>query len=150
FIPKPPIFIPLTEVIAITLSRAGSGAAASATKTFDMTFQLKGNTEHQFSNVNREEQTPLEDYFKNKNIKVRNDLDEDSSALMAAVLDAEISDGDSSEDDRPNIRSPGAVGANDEDDSVDDDFQGESESDIAEEYDSEANPSTNGDEMDEE
>ena len=115
----------------ITMSRVGGALAAS--RTFDITMTLKGGAgEHQFSNINREEQQPLEDFFKTKNIRFKNEMLDDSATLLKAALDPEdLASSDDAE----------AVGADrgsaDEDDeSPDEDFQADSDSDVAEEYDS--------------
>ncbi|KAG4302854.1 hypothetical protein PCANB_000870 [Pneumocystis canis] len=132
FIPKPSIWIPMSEISYVTLSRIN--ASVSASRTFDLTFSLKGGAYYQFSNINREEQKLLEDFMKLKNIKIKNDLNEDSQALLT-VLDDELSD----DDDNIPIRSY------DDDESPDDDFEAESDSDVAEEYDENADSSRNSD-----
>ncbi|KAG4305006.1 hypothetical protein PORY_001681 [Pneumocystis oryctolagi] len=120
FIPKPSIWIPMSEISYVTLSRINTSVSTS--RTFDLIFSLKGGASYQFSNINKEEQKLLEDFIKSKNIKIENDLNEDSQAILTA-LDDELSD-----DDSIPIRS-------DDDESPDDDFEVESDSDVAEEYD---------------
>ena len=130
FVPKPATYVQIESIASITMSRVGGALAAS--RTFDITMMLKGGQgEHQFSNINREEQQPLEDFFKAKNIRFVNEMLDDSAALLAASLDPE--DLATSEDEA----APGVRGSADEDEeSVDDDFQADSDSDVAEEYDS--------------
>jgi structure-specific recognition protein 1 len=62
FVPKPATYVPMDQVDRIVMSRIGGQLAAS--RTFDITIMLKGAGDHQFSNINREEQQPLEDFFK--------------------------------------------------------------------------------------
>lgn len=63
FVPKPATYIQIESIANIVMSRVGGALAAS--RTFDVTMRLKsGGGEHQFSNINREEQQPLEDFFK--------------------------------------------------------------------------------------
>lgn len=63
FVPKPATYISLDNISNIVMSRVGGALAAS--RTFDISIILKGGGgEHQFSNVNREEQQSLEDFFK--------------------------------------------------------------------------------------
>lgn len=133
FVTKPTIFVPYSDVSSVTLSRVG--ASLSAGKTFDLTFRSKSNTDHQFTSINREEQENLESFFKSKNIKIKNDLNEDTAALLSAALGAEA---DEDDDDLPNIR--GDSGDEDED-SPDEDFVDEDESDVADEYDSDVQSS---------
>lgn len=140
FVPKPATYISFEQIASVTMSRVGG--AVSASRTFDITVSLKsGNGEHQFSNINREEQAPLEDFLKAKNIKTKNEMDGDSGMLAAALAD----DPDlvSSEDEEVVARDRGS--ADEDDESVDEDFQEESESDVAEEYDSDAKSSGDSD-----
>ena len=139
FVPKPATYISFESISVIVFSRIGG--AVSASRTFDLTVTMKnGAGEHQFSNINREEQKPLEDFFQAKNLKTRNEMVDDSATLIAAALKDELSASDDE------VVAPGADrGSADEDDeSPDEDFQTESESDVAEEYDS-AHDSSGGD-----
>ena len=78
FVPKPAQYIAFEKISIIVLSRVGGALAAS--RTFDITITLKdGQGEHQFSNINREEQRPLEEFFEAKKLKVRNEMLEDVS-----------------------------------------------------------------------
>ena len=62
FVPKPATYVQIESIQSITMSRVGGALAAS--RTFDITITLKGGQgEHQFSNINREEQQPLEAFF---------------------------------------------------------------------------------------
>jgi structure-specific recognition protein 1 len=111
----------------------------SASRTFDIAVSLKGGGEHQFSNINREEQKSLENFFQLKGIKTKNEMEEEG-ALMAAVL--QDGDLDSSDDEVVAVRGS----ADEDDESVDEDFHTESESDVAEEYDSAHDSSGDSDE----
>ncbi|KAI9813381.1 MAG: FACT complex subunit [Phylliscum demangeonii] len=140
FVPKPATYISMDNVSSITMSRVGG--AVSASRTFDITITLKGGAgEHQFSNINREEQRPLESFFRIKNLRTKNEMVDDSSALLAAALKQDGIDSDDDDDDGDgddDVVGPRADrGSADEDEeSVDDDFHASSESDVAEEYDS--------------
>ena len=103
----------------------------AASRTFDITFTMKnGMAEHQFSNINREEQQPLENFFRAKGIKTKNEMADDSGAILAAALQDE--DLASSDDGAPANRGS----ADEDDESVDEDFQADSESEVGEEFDS--------------
>ncbi|TAQ85789.1 hypothetical protein B7494_g5885 [Chlorociboria aeruginascens] len=132
FVPKPATFIGYDEVASITFSRVGG--AISASRTFDITVVLKaGQGENQFSNINREEQKPLEDFFKTKNLRVKNEMDEDNTALLAAAL----RDPDMQSSDEEVVAARADRGsADDDDESIDEDFHTDTESDVAEEFDS--------------
>lgn len=133
FVPKPATYIAFDNISVITMSRVGG--AVSASRTFDITVTLRnGAGEHQFSNINREEQTPLEDFFQNRGIKTKNEMDADG-AMLAAALSADP-DLVSSDDEAADA---GVRGSADEDDeSVDEDFQASDSEDPAEEFDSDA------------
>ncbi|EXJ91155.1 FACT complex subunit pob3 [Capronia coronata CBS 617.96] len=131
FVPKPATYVPIDSIQSITMSRVGGALAAS--RTFDITMTLKGGQgEHQFSNINREEQQPLEAFFQAKGIRFKNEMLDDSSTLLKAAL--EDQDLASSDDDDNGGVNRGS--ADEDEDSPDEDFQDESESDVAEEYDS--------------
>ncbi|KAK3178635.1 FACT complex subunit [Lepraria neglecta] len=132
FVPKPATYISFDTISVIVMSRVGG--AVSASRTFDITITTKNaGGEHQFSNINREEQKPLEDFFQAKGLKTRNEMLDDSSALIQAALnDANI---DSSEEEVVAARADRGS-ADEDDESVDEDFQSDSDSDVAEEYDS--------------
>ncbi|ERF72317.1 FACT complex subunit pob3 [Endocarpon pusillum Z07020] len=153
FVPKPATYIQIENIAIITMSRVGG--AISASRTFDITITLKsGQGEHQFSNINREEQQPLETFFAAKSIKFKNEMLDDSATLLAAALDRE--DLASSSDDNAGNHNNAANGnqvrgsADEDEESVDEDFQADSESDVAEEYDSAHESEGSGSEDDEE
>jgi len=146
FVPKPATYVPIESIQSITMSRVGGALAAS--RTFDITMTLKnGQGEHQFSNINREEQQPLEAFFQvgpfcrcsfeiadveiqAKGIRFKNEMLDDSSTLLkAAMVDQDLASSD--EEDVVNRGS-----ADEDDESPDEDFQADSDSDVAEEYDS--------------
>ncbi|KAJ9493507.1 FACT complex subunit [Exophiala xenobiotica] len=129
FVPKPATYVPIESIQSITMSRVGGALAAS--RTFDITMTLKnGQGEHQFSNINREEQQPLEAFFQAKGIRFKNEMLDDSSTLLKAAL-VEQDFASSDEEDAVNRGS-----ADEDDESPDEDFQADSDSDVAEEYDS--------------
>jgi structure-specific recognition protein 1 len=130
FVPKPATYISYEQTSSITFSRVGG--AVSASRTFDITIHMKDGAESQFSNINREEQKPLEDFFKVKGLRVKNEMDEDTSILAAALGDPDMASSDEEV-----VAARADRGSADEDEeSVDEDFQADSDSDVAEEYDS--------------
>ncbi|KAL8860232.1 MAG: hypothetical protein Q9178_003203 [Gyalolechia marmorata] len=132
FVPKPATYIPFDHISVIVMSRVGG--AVSASRTFDITVTMKnGGGETLFSNINREEQKPLEDFFQAKGLRTKNEMLDDSSALIAAAL----KDADMASSDEEVVAARADRGSADEDEeSVDEDFKTDSESDVAEEYDS--------------
>ncbi|KAI5369356.1 Putative structure-specific recognition protein [Septoria linicola] len=132
FVPKPATYISFEQISSVTMSRVGG--AVSASRTFDIAVAVKSGGDHQFSNINREEQQPLESFLKAKGIKTKNEMDGDTGMLAAAL--ANDPDLVSSEDEEVVQRDRGS--ADEDDESVDEDFQADSESDVAEEFDSDA------------
>ena len=142
FIPKPAQFIQYDQVAAIVFSRVGG--AVSASRTFDITMEMRGGGEFQFSNINREEQRPLESFFETKGLKIRNEMIDDGPSLLAKALNDE--DIDSSDEEVVDARADRGS-ADEDDESPDEDFKTESESDVAEEFDE--NHSSSGSDDDE-
>lgn len=91
---------------------------------------------------NSEEQQPLEDFFKAKGIRIKNEMAEEASTLLKAALDnddlMESSDEEAVRADRGS--------ADEDEESVDEDFNASSDSDVAEEYDSAHESSGDSDE----
>lgn len=131
FVPKPATYISYEQTQSITFSRVGG--AVSALSTFDITVHMKsGAGSSQFSNINREDLKALEDFFKLKGLRVKNEIDEDANLLAAAMRDEDMASSDEEV-----VGAKADRGSADEDEeSVDEDFQAESDSDVAEEYDS--------------
>ncbi|KAL1311114.1 hypothetical protein AAFC00_001319 [Neodothiora populina] len=127
FVPKPATYISFDNIAVITMSRIGG--AVSASRTFDINISLKGGGEHQFLNINREEQKSLESFFQVKGLKTKNEMEDEG--LVTNMLDPDLA----SSDDEVVQAARGS--ADEDDESVDEDFQADSESDVAEEYDSE-------------
>lgn len=131
FVPKPATYISYEQTQSITFSRVSG--AVSALSTFDITVHLKsGAGSSQFSNINREDLKALEDFFKLKGLRVKNEIDEETTLLAAALRDEDMASSDEEV-----VAAKADRGSADEDEeSVDEDFQADSESDVAEEYDS--------------
>ncbi|KAI8982116.1 hypothetical protein BDF20DRAFT_973230 [Mycotypha africana] len=140
FIPKPPTFIPLNEIGVVTFSRVGQTGGSS--RTFDMKFSMKSGNDIQFSSINREEYANIEDYLKQKKIKIKSESNGDT--LINYDL-AELDDEDDDEEDEDYSRkkrrtdtNPATAGQDDEDEETDEDFAPDSDSEVPEEYDSDA------------
>lgn len=88
FIPKPPTFIPHSEIGSVTFSRVG-GNAASASRTFDLKFNMKSGVDYSFSSINREEYTNLNEFLQNKKIKTKTMEDESTGRYVEMVEDSD-------------------------------------------------------------
>lgn len=106
--------------------------------------------------MNSEEQKSLEDFFKAKNIRIKNEMaeevcvqsflgDNSTNHLQAAGLIAAALDNDAMGSSDDEVR-PDRGSADEDEESVDEDFAGSSESDVAEEFDSEHESSGDSDE----
>lgn len=136
FVPKPATYVSFENVSVVTMSRVGG--AVSASRTFDIAVTLKNGTgEHQFSNINREEQAPLEQFLNIKGIKTKNEMDGDSGMLAAALT----ADPDLASSDDEVVARADRGSADEDSESADEDFKTDSESDVAEEYDENAGSS---------
>jgi structure-specific recognition protein 1 len=87
---------------------------------------------YQFSNINREDLKALEDFFKLKGLRVKNEIEEEGNLLKAALREEAMDD---SEDEVVGAKADRGS-ADEDEESVDEDFQEESDSDVAEEFDS--------------
>lgn len=110
----------------------------------------------------REEQKPLEEFFAAKNLKIRNEMLEDVSFVSchspwilhsnlsqsSALIQAALNDADINSSEEEVVTARVDRGSADEDDeSLDEDFQSDSDSDVAEEYDSAHESSGSDEEM---
>lgn len=133
YIHKPPIHIRFEEVASVNFARSGG-----STRSFDFEITLKNGTMHIFSSIEKEEYAKLFDYITEKKLHVSNmgkdkggykdsdfvdsDNENEPDAYLARVkAEAREKNSDASEE------------------STDEDFKPEdNESDVAEEYDSNA------------
>ncbi|KJZ73385.1 FACT complex subunit POB3 [Hirsutella minnesotensis 3608] len=131
FVPKPATYIAYEQTQSVTFSRVGG--AVSTLSTFDITVVMKnGAGSSQFSNINREDLKALETFFKLKGLRVKNEIDEDANMLAAALREQDMDESD----DEVVAGNPDRGSADEDEESVDEDFHADSESDVAEEYDS--------------
>ncbi|KAK6461810.1 DNA polymerase delta binding protein [Scheffersomyces coipomensis] len=136
FVTKPTIYLPFSEISNITMSRTGGGITAS--KTFDLEINVRGsNQPHIFGSIDRAEQETIERYCAEKGIRIKNEEKIAQARLAKAINDAGDDDDDDEDVD---------MGSAGEEESADDDFESGSDSDVAEEFDSEASLSGSDDE----
>lgn len=136
FIPKPATYIAYEQTASVTFSRVSG--AVSALSTFDITVVMKnGNGSTQFSNISREDLKAMETFFRLKGLRVKNEIDEDANLLKAALREEALDD--DSEDEVVGAKADRGS-ADEDEESVDEDFRADSDSDVAEEFDS--NPET--------
>ncbi|XP_058803231.1 FACT complex subunit Ssrp1 [Phymastichus coffea] len=144
YVHKPPIHIRFEEISSVNFARGGG-----STRSFDFEIELKNGTQHTFSSIEKEEYGKLFDFINNKKLHVKNrgkgdklsykddfgdsDQEEEPDAYLARVK-AEAKERDEDDDD------------DDDDESTDEDFKPTAEeSDVAEEYDSNPNDTSDSD-----
>ncbi|CAG8663958.1 3808_t:CDS:2, partial [Paraglomus brasilianum] len=136
FIPKPTTFIPNVDIDNVIFSRVSGNLSTS--RTFDLRFNMKSGVDYQFSSINREEYNNLESFIQSKGIKTSNEMNDDG-AISYDQLDAELGEDDDDNEVLPPRRNRGGDFKDDMDideDSVDEDFQdGDTDSDVEEEFD---------------
>lgn len=125
FVPKPATYIAYEQTQSITFSRVGG--AVSTLSTFDITVAMKGGAgSSQFSNINREDLKALETFFKLKGLRVKNEIEQDANMLAAAMREQDMDD---SEDEV--VKGADRGSADEDEESVDEDFHADTESDIS-------------------
>jgi structure-specific recognition protein 1 len=139
FVPKPATYHTYDQIQAVTFSRVGG--AVSANMTFDITIRQKDGRTSQFMNIKKDDQQLLEEFLKSKGIRVKNEVDD----IDPRALDHMVED---SSDEEIVVANVDRGSADEDDESVDEDFQADSESDVAEEYDSNAESSGGSDDDD--
>ncbi|KAF9077522.1 structure-specific recognition protein-domain-containing protein [Rhodocollybia butyracea] len=127
FVSKQPTLIELSDVHQAIFSRVGASMGAAAARTFDLKIVTKSGPEYTFSSINKEEHEPTESYFKDKKVRIKNEMVPDADLLMAAVGDDDEDMASIDSDDSAPRGKPARTGPVDEEDSEDDeDFQASS------------------------
>uniref|UniRef100_U5EZF4 FACT complex subunit SSRP1 n=1 Tax=Corethrella appendiculata TaxID=1370023 RepID=U5EZF4_9DIPT len=143
YIHKPPLHIRFEEVSSVNFARSGG-----STRSFDFEVELKSGNVHTFSSIEKEEYGKLFDFISSKKIHVKN-TGKDKNAYK------ENDFGDSDNENEPDAylaRVKAEAKERDEDDesdnseSTDEDFNpNEAESDVADEYDSNVQSTSDSD-----
>ncbi|KAJ3731290.1 SSrecog-domain-containing protein [Lentinula guzmanii] len=127
FVSKQPTLIELSDIHQAVFSRVGSSMGAAAARTFDLKIVTKNGPEYTFSSINKEEHEPTESYFKDKKIRIKNEMVPDADLLMAAAVEDDDEDMASVDSDDSAPRDKTArTGLDDEDSEDDEDFQASS------------------------
>lgn len=144
YVHKPPIHIRFEEIASVNFARSGG-----STRSFDFEIELKSGTVHTFNSIEKEEYSKLFDYIQQKKLHVKNTGKNDKAAYKDDF-------GDSDNENEPDAylervkaeaRDKDSADSGSEEESTDEDFQpGREDSDVAEEYDSNAPDSTTDEE----
>lgn len=147
YVHKPPIHIRFEEIASVNFARGGG-----STRSFDFEIELTSGVVHTFSSIEKEEYGKLFDFITLKKLRVKNrgksdkpnydedfgdsDQEDEPDAYLARVkAEAQERDGDDNQDS--------------EDGSSDEEFKpNQDESDVAEEYDTDANSSESEEDSD--
>jgi len=142
FIHKPPVHIRFDEITAINFARSGG-----STKSFDFEIETKAGILHTFSSIEKDEYSKLYDFVSSKNLRVKNR----GTEKQTADVDDDIVDSDMEEGEPDaylqRVKNEGKLREQDseDDESEDEDFAPGEESDVEEEYDSDAKGSDSSD-----
>uniref|UniRef100_A0A336LU77 FACT complex subunit SSRP1 n=1 Tax=Culicoides sonorensis TaxID=179676 RepID=A0A336LU77_CULSO len=140
YVHKPPIHIRFEEISTVNFARSGG-----STRSFDFEIELKSGNVYTFSSIEKEEYAKLYDFISSKKLSIKNTGKNDKASYRDDF-------GDSDAENEPdaylarvkaeaNERESDDEGS--EDESTDEDFNpNEAESDVAEEYDSNAQSSS--------
>uniref|UniRef100_A0A1B0D4W3 FACT complex subunit SSRP1 n=1 Tax=Phlebotomus papatasi TaxID=29031 RepID=A0A1B0D4W3_PHLPP len=138
YVHKPPIHIRFEEISSVNFARSGG-----STRSFDFEIELKSGTQHTFSSIEKEEYNKLFEFIVSKKIHVKNTGKNDKNTYKDDFSDSD----NENEPDAYLARVKAEAKERDEEDdegmseeeSTDEDFNPvEPESDVAEEYDSNA------------
>ncbi|XP_059621601.1 FACT complex subunit Ssrp1 [Phlebotomus argentipes] len=145
YVHKPPIHIRFEEISSVNFARSGG-----STRSFDFEIELKSGTQHTFSSIEKEEYNKLFEFIVAKKIHVKNTNKNDKNTYKDDFSDSD----NENEPDAYLARVKAEAKERDEDDdesgsgeeSTDEDFNPvEPESDVAEEYDSNAESDSSDD-----
>lgn len=104
FVSKQPALVEISNIHQVVFSRVGASMGAAAARTFDLKIITKSGPEYTFSSLNKEEHEPVESYFKDKRVKIKNEMVPDADMIMAAVG---ADDDDDDDDDMRSVDSDG-------------------------------------------
>lgn len=92
FVSKTPSLIELSDIHQVIFSRVG--ASVSAARTFDLKIVTKSGPEYTFTSINKEEHEPIENYLKDKKVRIKNEMVPDADMLLAAAVGDDDDDDD--------------------------------------------------------
>uniref|UniRef100_A0A1L8DGV0 FACT complex subunit SSRP1 n=1 Tax=Nyssomyia neivai TaxID=330878 RepID=A0A1L8DGV0_9DIPT len=138
YVHKPPLHIRFEEISTVNFARSGG-----STRSFDFEIELKSGTQHTFSSIEKEEYNKLFEFILSKKIHVKNTSKNDKNTYKDDFND---SDNENEPDAylarvKAEAQERDAIGDDSvsDEESTDEDFNPvEPESDVAEEYDSNA------------
>ncbi len=124
FLTKPTLLINYADVEAIVFARVSAGGVSSS-KTFDMKFECRNGHEYSFSNISKEEFSPLEEFFQAKGLKCKNELAQKAGgkgAQLEEVFDDDDSSPDEDYDDDEEDEEEGSEGSEKDEEEDDEEF----------------------------
>ncbi|RWS09443.1 FACT complex subunit SSRP1-like protein [Dinothrombium tinctorium] len=138
YVHKPPVHIRFEEILSINFARSGG-----STRSFDFEVETKSGIIHTFSSIEKEEYSKLYDFVTSKNLRVKNRGTEPSQPETVAddLIDSDLED----EPDAylARVKQEGRDREAGDSDESDESFNpGDDDSDVAEEFDSNASESS--------
>jgi structure-specific recognition protein 1 len=74
FVTKQPTLIELADIHGVVFSRVNRLSGVAAARTFDLKIITKTGPEYIFTLISQDEHRPIEDYLKDRKVKVKNDM----------------------------------------------------------------------------
>nr|CAG4638319.1 EOG090X02Z1 [Cyclestheria hislopi] len=135
YVHKPPIHIRFEEISSVNFARSGG-----STRSFDFEVETKNGVIHTFSSIEKEEYGRLYDFISNKKLRVKNSGKSEKPSHADDFGDSDVEDEPDAYLARVKAEGEERVAGDSDDDSDenDEDFKPGEESDVAEEYDSNA------------
>lgn len=95
FVSKQPLLVALDDLHQVYFSRVGASMGANAARTFDLRLVQQNGPEYTFTSIQKEEKDAVENYLKDKKIKIKNEMVPDAQLITQADLDDDDDDMDS-------------------------------------------------------
>uniref|UniRef100_A0A4W5MFA4 FACT complex subunit SSRP1 n=1 Tax=Hucho hucho TaxID=62062 RepID=A0A4W5MFA4_9TELE len=144
YVHKPPVHLRFEEISCVNFARG-----TTTTRSFDFEVETKQGNQFTFSSIEREEYGKLFDFVNAKKLNIKNRGFKEQQGMKSKNNEYSDSDEDQHDAYLERMKAEGKIreegdGSNDSDEETDESFNPGEESDIAEEYDSNASESDSG------
>ncbi|XP_029626783.1 FACT complex subunit SSRP1 isoform X1 [Salmo trutta] len=144
YVHKPPVHLRFEEISCVNFARG-----TTTTRSFDFEVETKQGNQFTFSSIEREEYGKLFDFVNAKKLNIKNRGFKEKKGMKSKNNEYSDSDEDQHDAYLERMKAEGKIreegdGSNDSDEETDESFNPGEESDVAEEYDSNASVSDSG------
>ncbi|KIY65749.1 SSrecog-domain-containing protein [Cylindrobasidium torrendii FP15055 ss-10] len=126
FVSKQPLLIALDNLHQVYFSRVGASMGANAARTFDLRLVQQNGPEYTFTSIQKEEKDAVENYLKDKKIKIKNEMVPDAQLITQADLDDDDDDDMDSRSENSDTPAKKKINFDDDDSETDESFQASS------------------------